>query len=163
MKRALALFVLIAGLVCAPLSAYAVQPDEVLDDPALEERARDISAGLRCLVCQNQSIDDSDASIARDLRILVRERIESGETDDQVVDYIVSRYGQFVLLKPVLSPTTILLWSTPLLVLLGGGIYLFLRRRADVHPAAEAAGAPSLTAEEEARLRDALADDASGK
>ncbi|OXS99433.1 cytochrome c-type biogenesis protein CcmH [Notoacmeibacter marinus] len=163
MRRPFALFVLIGGLFFGPPSAFAVQPDEVLDDPVLEERARDISAGLRCLVCQNQSIDDSDASIARDLRILVRERIESGETDEEVVDYIVSRYGQFVLLKPVFSPTTILLWSTPLLVLLGGGLYLFSRRQAHGNSAVETDGAASLTAEEEARLRKALANDPSDK
>lgn len=158
MKALLTPLALWVGLLLIPLPANAVQPDEILDDPALEERARDISAGLRCLVCQNQSIDDSDASIARDLRILVRERIESGETDEEVVDYIVSRYGQFVLLKPVFSPTTILLWSTPLLVLIGGGFYLFLRRRSDSALVADAPGAPPLTAEEEARLNDALSD-----
>nr|WP_256478360.1 cytochrome c-type biogenesis protein [Notoacmeibacter sp. MSK16QG-6] len=147
------------GLTFAWLPAHAVQPDEMLDDPALEERARDISAGLRCLVCQNQSIDDSDASIARDLRILVRERIEAGETDEQVVDYIVSRYGQFVLLKPVFSPTTLLLWATPLLVLLGGGAYLFLRRRGDSSRTVATPGAQKLSAEEEDRLSEALADD----
>jgi cytochrome c-type biogenesis protein CcmH len=91
----------------------AVQPDEVLADPALEARAREISAELRCVVCQNQSIDDSDAEIARDLRLLVRERLVAGDTDDQVVDYIVARYGDFVLLKPPFQPNTLALWLGP--------------------------------------------------
>jgi cytochrome c-type biogenesis protein CcmH len=111
--------------------AHAVQPDEVLKDPVLEQRARQVSAGLRCLVCQNQSIDDSDAPLARDLRLLVRERLQAGDTDRQVEDYLVLRYGEFVLLKPAFGTHTLLLWLAPALVFLLGGIgaYTALRRR----------------------------------
>jgi cytochrome c-type biogenesis protein CcmH len=102
-------------LVMAP-SAQAVQPDEVLPDPALEARARAISEGLRCLVCQNQSIDVSDAPLAKDLRLLVRERLKAGDSDREIVDFVVARYGEFVLLKPRLSPHTLILWfATPIL------------------------------------------------
>src|SRR5215212_9258193 len=125
--------VLVAALVvaAAPLPARAVQPDEVLKNPRLEERARHISADLRCLVCQNQSIDDSDAPLAKDLRVLVRERLTAGESDQQVREFIVRRYGEFVLLKPTFGPHTALLWLGPALVLLAGatGIGLALRRR----------------------------------
>jgi cytochrome c-type biogenesis protein CcmH/NrfF len=119
---------MLAGLFFAG-AASAVQPDEVLADPALETRAREISAELRCLVCQNQSIDDSDADLARDLRVLVRERLLAGDTDQQVVDYIVARYGEFVLLKPSFTGRNALLWGTPVLLLLAGGAYLLLRGR----------------------------------
>ncbi len=121
---------LLAALILAS-PAIAVQPDEVLKDPALEARAREISAGLRCLVCQNQSIDDSDAPLAKDLRVLVRERLKAGDDNGQVRDYVVQRYGEFVLLRPVFGAHTLLLWLAPLLVLgLGGlGIYGALRRR----------------------------------
>jgi cytochrome c-type biogenesis protein CcmH len=118
----------LAGLFFAG-AASAVQPDEVLADPALEARAREISAELRCLVCQNQSIDDSDADLARDLRVLVRERLVAGDTDQQVVDYIVARYGEFVLLKPSFSGRNALLWGTPVLILMAGGAYLLVRGR----------------------------------
>jgi cytochrome c-type biogenesis protein CcmH len=116
--------------------AYAVQPDEVLKNPALEKRARDISSGLRCMVCQNQSIDDSDAPLARDLRLLVRERLSAGDTDGQVQDYLVKRYGEFVLLKPSFGRHTLLLWFAPGLVLVLGGIgaYAALRRRSQAVP-----------------------------
>ncbi|RLQ87537.1 cytochrome c-type biogenesis protein [Notoacmeibacter ruber] len=153
------LLALMLGLGLGITPASAVQPDEMLDDPALESRAREISSGLRCLVCQNQSIDDSDAEIARDLRILVRDRLKEGESDEEVVDYIVSRYGQFVLLKPVFSPTTVLLWATPLLVLVGGGAFLFLRRPRRTVTASEEPLAAPLTAEEEARLNGVLSED----
>jgi cytochrome c-type biogenesis protein CcmH len=121
---------LLAALVFS-VSAFAVQPDEVLKDPALEKRAREISAGLRCLVCQNQSIDDSDAQLAKDLRLLVRERLAAGDSDEQVQDFLVQRYGEFVLLKPTFGTHTLLLWLTPVLVLVLGGIgaYTALRRR----------------------------------
>ncbi|MCJ2114056.1 cytochrome c-type biogenesis protein CcmH [Methylobacterium sp. WL30] len=125
--------VLLAGLVLGgATAAQAVQPDEVLKDPALEHRARDISSGLRCLVCQNQSIDDSDAPLAKDLRLIVRERLKAGDTNQGVEDYVVNRYGEFVLLRPVLALHTVLLWLTPLLaVLLGGfGIWRLSRRKA---------------------------------
>lgn len=101
------------SLLFAAAPAFAVNPDEVLSDPALEARARALSANLRCMVCQNQSIDDSNAELARDLRVLVRERIVGGDTDEQVVDYVVSRYGEFVLLKPRLSTRTLVLWGAP--------------------------------------------------
>ncbi|WP_210485642.1 cytochrome c-type biogenesis protein [Microvirga antarctica] len=112
-------------------TARAVQPDEVLKDPALEQRARAISSGLRCLVCQNQSIDDSDADLARDLRLLVRERLTAGDSDAKVRDFVVDRYGEFVLLRPTFRLRTLLLWLTPVLVLgLGGiGLAYAVRRR----------------------------------
>lgn len=127
--RAAALLVL-ALLAAGP--ARAVQPDEVLPDPNLEHRAREISAGLRCLVCQNQSIDDSDAPLAKDLRLIVRERLKAGDTNQAVEDYVVRRYGEFVLLRPVFGLHTLLLWATPLLaILLGGfGIWRLARRKA---------------------------------
>ena len=114
-RRALsALLVMFALCVVAAGSARAVQPDEVLSDPALESRARAISEGLRCLVCQNQSIDDSEAPLAKDLRVLVRERLKAGDSDQQIVDFIVARYGEFVLLKPRFERQTVLLWfATP--------------------------------------------------
>jgi cytochrome c-type biogenesis protein CcmH len=118
-------------LFLASLPAHAVNPDEVLADPALEARARALSAELRCMVCQNQSIDDSNADLAKDLRLLVRERLKAGDTDQQVLDYLVSRYGEFVLLKPRFSEHTLLLWGMPVfLVLVGVAIILFqLRKR----------------------------------
>jgi cytochrome c-type biogenesis protein CcmH len=121
---------LIAALMLAG-PVFAVQPDEVLKDQALEKRAREISSGLRCLVCQNQSIDDSDAQLAKDLRLLVRERLVAGDTNDEVENFLVQRYGEFVLLKPAFRAHTLLLWLTPALVLVLGGIgaYAALRRR----------------------------------
>jgi cytochrome c-type biogenesis protein CcmH len=121
---------LLALLAAGP--ARAVQPNEVLPDASLEHRAREISAGLRCLVCQNQSIDDSDAPLAKDLRLIVRERLKAGDTNQAVEDYVVRRYGEFVLLRPVFGLHTLLLWATPLLaILLGGfGIWRLSRRRA---------------------------------
>ncbi len=124
--------VLAAWLTVAVMPVLAVEPGERLDNPELEARARDISKGLRCLVCQNQSIDDSDASLARDLRLLVRERLTKGETDDQVVAFVVARYGYYVLLEPPVKPATYLLWFGPAAILLAGGwaAVIFLRRRA---------------------------------
>lgn len=124
----------VLGLFCALLLAgpvAAVLPEEQLADPVLEARARDISRELRCVVCQNQSIDDSDAPLAADLRAIVRERLVAGDTDQEAMAYIVARYGNFVLLKPPLEWQTILLWSAPLLVLIPGGlgVALYLRRR----------------------------------
>ena len=117
-------------------TAEAVEPDEILNDPALEARARTISRELRCLVCQNQSIDDSDAPLARDLRVLVRDRLSAGDSDTQVMDYVVSRYGDFVLLKPPFKATTLLLWGGPVLFLLFGltALVLFYRRRSSIVP-----------------------------
>lgn len=111
-------------------AAQAVEPDEMLSDPALEARARQISAGLRCLVCQNQSIDDSNAEIAHDLRVLVRERLSAGDTDEEVVDYVVARYGEFVLLTPPFDSRTLILWLlAPALIVIGGGAALWMARR----------------------------------
>jgi cytochrome c-type biogenesis protein CcmH len=127
--------------------ALAVNPDEVLPDPALEARARAISENLRCLVCQNQSIDDSDADLARDLRIIVRERLTAGDTDAQAVQFIVDRYGEYVLLNPVVAPHTILLWIAAPVVLLIGGIAVFIGARRK-----RAATQAVLTEEEKAAL-----------
>src|SRR6266851_7801338 len=139
-------------------ASLAVQPDEVLKDPALEARARDLSRELRCMVCQNQSIDDSEAPLARDLRLLVRERIEAGDSDAQVIDFLVARYGEFVLLKPRFNPHTLLLWLLPPLALAGGGLALWVngRRRAKSTTAED-----RLSAEEEARLEQVIATDPS--
>ena len=139
--------------LCLVVPAFAVQPDEVLGDPALEARARGLSAELRCLVCQNQSIDDSNAPLAKDLRVLVRERLAAGDSDRQAIAYITARYGEFVLLRPRLGLHTLLLWATPLAVLLGTGYALWRRtRRASTTARPPDAG---LTPAEQARL-DAL-------
>jgi cytochrome c-type biogenesis protein CcmH len=127
-RVSLASLVLLLSLLFAG-AAFAVKPDEVLSDPVLEARARTLSEGLRCMVCQNQSIDESDADLARDLRILVRQRLVAGDSDQQVMDYIVSRYGEFVLLKPRFSLRNALLWGTPVILLLAGGIFIMLGAR----------------------------------
>jgi cytochrome c-type biogenesis protein CcmH len=117
--------------------AFAVLPDEVLADPALEARARTISSQLRCLVCQNESIDDSNADLAREIRLIVRERLVAGDTDEQVMQYLVDRYGEFVLLKPVFAPHTLILWTAAPIVLVIGGIAIVLaarRKRASAEP-----------------------------
>jgi cytochrome c-type biogenesis protein CcmH len=145
-RFSLASLVLLLALLFAG-AAQAVKPDEVLADPALEARARLLSEGLRCMVCQNQSIDESDADLARDLRILVRQRLVAGDTDQQVMDYIVSRYGEFVLLKPRFSPRNALLWGTPVLLLLVGGIFIVLTTRSRRSLATKA-----LSTEEQAAL-----------
>ena len=155
MRRWLFAF-LAAAAFSAATPALAVQPDEILTDPALEARARAISAGLRCLVCQNQSIDDSDAPLARDLRILVRDRLKAGDSDKKIIDFVVARYGEFVLLKPRFTLHTLLLWLLPPLALIGGGLTLWFysRRRSKAGSATD----PShLTEEEEARLERLLA------
>jgi cytochrome c-type biogenesis protein CcmH len=121
---------LILLLIFSISTAHAVEPDELLADAALEARARNLSTGLRCLVCQNQSIDDSSAPLARDLRLLVRERLKSGETDTQVMRFITDRYGDFVLLRPPVGRNTLLLWATPVLLLLAAGTYWWRRRQA---------------------------------
>jgi cytochrome c-type biogenesis protein CcmH len=140
---------LAALLVLAPLAAPAIQPDEVLDDPALEARARAITAELRCVVCQSESIDESNADIARDLRLLVRERLVAGDSDDEAVAYIVDRYGEYVLFRPPFNAANAALWlAGPVLLLLGAGLAAaFVRRRAR-----PAAGAP-LSPDEETRLQ----------
>ncbi len=143
---------LVACLLLLALPARAVEPDEMLDDPALEARARALSQVVRCVVCQNESIDSSSAGIARDLRKLIRERLLAGDTDQQILDFLVARYGNFVLLEPPVEPATWLLWAAPPLVLLLGGIgvVVLLRRRRALAPPAE------LTAAERARLDDLL-------
>ena len=125
--------IILAFTICIAVTtaSYAVLPDEILKDPALESRARIISQDLRCLVCQNQSIDDSDASLARDLRLIVRERLTAGDSNAQIFDYVVARYGNFVLLKPPVQSDTALLWAAPfiLLMLAVGSLVLYLRQR----------------------------------
>src|SRR5262245_62069602 len=145
---------LVAGLfllLVAVLPARAVQPDEILSDPALEARARALSEGLRCLVCQNQSIDDSNAPLARDLRLLIRDRLKAGDSDEAAVDFVVARYGDFVLLRPRFTPETWLLWIGPFALLLIAGGFLYLRRRRGGNEAERA-----LAPEEEAALERAL-------
>jgi cytochrome c-type biogenesis protein CcmH len=138
-------------LILACLPAAAVQPDEVLQDPAMEARARALSAELRCMVCQNQSIDDSDAPLARDLRVLLRERIAAGDSDEDVMDFLVARYGEFILLRPRFNAHTVILWVLPFAVLAGGAAVAFaLYRRRSVRPVA------ALDAGEEKRLDDLL-------
>jgi len=148
MRRIVILLSFVLALIAAPI-AHAVQPDEIMSDPAKEARARGLSRELRCMVCQNQSIDDSEAPLARDLRLLVRERIAAGDSDSQVIDFLVARYGQFVLLKPRFERQTLLLWLLTPLLLVGGAIALWLQTRRRGRRNAELAG---LTPEEEARL-----------
>ena len=133
-------------------SAHAVQPDEILPDPALETRARNLSRELRCMVCQNQSIDDSDAPLARDLRLLVRERLKAGDSDTQIVDFLVARYGDFVLLKPRFTSHTALLWLLPFLVLIAGAAALLTMRRRQQNRV----GSARLSDDEEARVAEVL-------
>jgi cytochrome c-type biogenesis protein CcmH len=142
--------VLVALFLCFASAAPAlgVNPDEVLADPALEARARTISAELRCMVCQNQSIDDSNAELAKDLRVLVRERLKNGDSDEAVIAYVVSRYGDFVLLKPRFEAKTLLLWGMPVVLLVVGAITLLVAAR---RRGARPAGAP-LSDEEKAKL-----------
>ena len=135
--------------------AAAVNPDEVLDDPALEARARQLSLEFRCLVCQNQSIDDSNAELAHDLRLLVRERLLAGDSDQDVIDYVVSRYGEFVLLKPRFSTKTLLLWGAPVLILLIGATVMVIGSRGR---AAAKAGGERLSDAEQAELAKLLKD-----
>jgi cytochrome c-type biogenesis protein CcmH len=150
--------VLALAVMAGSSAAYAVQPDEIMSDPAKESRARDLSRELRCMVCQNQSIDDSDAPLARDLRLLVRERIAAGDSDAQVLDFLVARYGEFVLLKPRLEPHTYLLWLLPPLALAGGGFALWMySRRRSRSATAEDQSLRQLTPEEEARLEQLIA------
>ncbi|MFL2688728.1 MAG: cytochrome c-type biogenesis protein CcmH [Alphaproteobacteria bacterium] len=151
------LMILCIALLCTNV-AIAVNPEEVLKDPALEARARTLSVDIRCLVCQNQSIDDSDAGLAKDLRKLLRERLTAGDSDEDIKKFLVARYGKFVLLRPPVQGETYLLWFGPLLILLLGGIgvIVFVRRqRAKTAPASEA----GLTADEERRIVALLKDD----
>lgn len=145
-------FLLVLALMMAAAPAFAVNPDEMLSDPTLEARARTLSAELRCMVCQNQSIDDSNAELARDLRVLVRERLVQGDSDKAVIDYVVSRYGEFVLLKPRLSLRTVLLWGAPIGLTLAGifAVFVFSRRRASQEQPQK------LSADEEERIRNLI-------
>lgn len=146
----------LAVLIALGAPALAVQPDEVLPNPALEARARTLSQQLRCMVCQNQSIDDSDAPLARDLRLLVRERLVAGDTDAEVLSFLVARYGDFVLLRPPFTPRTALLWLLPpmLLTLGAAGLFFAAYRRRATASAAPAA----LSREEQQRLDDIVRD-----
>ena len=156
--RSLCLIIVLLTVAAVPC-AIAVEPDEVLSDAALEARARALSKELRCMVCQNQSIDDSEAPLARDLRILVRERLQAGDSDRQVIDFLVARYGEFVLLRPRFSWHTAVLWLGPAaLLLIGGCAVLVLVRRYRTNSAAAANGQQELTAAEAARLSDILRD-----
>jgi cytochrome c-type biogenesis protein CcmH len=152
MRRVLAAVFALVLIGCS--AAHAVQPDEMLADPKLEARARTLSRELRCMVCQNQSIDDSDAPLARDLRILVRERLKAGDADAQVLDFLTARYGEFVLLKPPLTWHTALLWLAPSGVLMLGMVTLIVARRRRTAGSTGASGAaePALTTSEEERL-----------
>ena len=147
--------IVLAAMLFAPPSVFAVTPDEMLNDPALEARARDLSRELRCMVCQNQSIDDSEAPLAKDLRVLVRERLTAGDTDQQIEDFVVARYGEFVLLKPRFTAHTLLLWfATPAVFLLALLIVVLAYRRR-----ATAASPPAALSETEERKLKSLLDD----
>ena len=148
---------IIVTLYAAPV--YAVQPDEILPDAKLEERARNLSRELRCMVCQNQSIDDSDAPLARDLRLLVRERLQAGDSDRQVLDFLTTRYGDFVLLNPPVNAKTFLLWVLPAGLLVVGGIVMVLAMRRRSGVAAASGPVAALTAEEERKIADLLDSD----
>jgi cytochrome c-type biogenesis protein CcmH len=130
-RHGIAMLGMTVSLLAAASAALAVEPGEMLDDPALEARAREISKELRCLVCQNQSIDDSSADLARDLRLIVRQRLTAGDSDGQVLQYVTDRYGDFVLLRPPVKPATLILWLTPPLLLAAGAALsiAYLRRR----------------------------------
>lgn len=155
-SRALAAAVLAATLVLGAMPARAVLPDEIMTDPAKEARARELSKELRCMVCQNQSIDDSDATLARDLRILVRDRLTAGDTDTEAVEFIVERYGDFVLLRPPFKNSTLILWIGPGVIFAIGifGVTLWHRRRR----VAVAAPVAPLSADERARVDAMLAE-----
>ena len=155
MTRAIVVLLSVLALSLSMISiARAVEPGEALTDPVLEERARGLSQGLRCLVCQNQSIDDSDAPLARDLRLLVRERIAAGDSDSDVLVFVVARYGEFVLLKPRFNARTYLLWAVPALVLIVGGLIVLLNIRK-----AKATSVPeALTEAEKERLAEIVND-----
>jgi cytochrome c-type biogenesis protein CcmH len=150
--KRLALTLMLAMAAASPVSA--VEPDEMLADPAAEERARDLSTEIRCLVCQNQSIDESNAPLAEDMRVLIRERIRSGDSNAEIKDYLTARYGDFVLLKPPMKPETYALWFGPAVVVaLGGlGVAVYFRRRRRMRPAASR----GLSEAEESRLRELM-------
>lgn len=149
MLRRLLFMLGVITAIAGPGVVFAVQPDEMLKDPVLEARARDLSRELRCMVCQNQSIDDSEAPLARDIRILVRERLAKGDSDQQVIDYLVARYGEFVLLKPRLEWSTAILWGLPPVALFMGALALIIMARRQKAAPAETA---TLSAAEQKRL-----------
>ena len=153
--QAFVLMALAFVLLMAAVPAGAVEPSEMLDDPLMERRARDISKNLRCMVCQNQSIDDSNAELARDLRVLVRQRLSAGDSDTAVIDYVVARYGDYVLLKPPFKAATYALWLGPLVIFTLGiaAVAVFYRRRAAASPPPQ-----PLSADEKRRLDDLLDD-----
>ncbi len=153
MRHALAL---IAALMCAA-PALAVEPSEMLNDPALEARAREISQHIRCVQCQNETIDESNAQIARDMRVLIRQRLLHGDTNEEIIDYMVSRYGDYVLLMPRFQANTLLLWFGPLIVLLLGAVIVAGRMRAS----STRAGPAPLTDEERAEIERSLSGDSS--
>jgi cytochrome c-type biogenesis protein CcmH len=146
-------FFLAITSVCA---CYAVEPDEILPNPQLEARARAISSELRCMVCQNESIDESHADLAKDLRTLVREHLKKGETDAQIKGYLVARYGDFILLKPPFKVETLGLWGAPLIVLFGGAFAIYWARRRNRSSDKELAGQPSLSEAESKKLSELL-------
>jgi cytochrome c-type biogenesis protein CcmH len=148
--RRVVFIALLGALLLQPRVGFAVTPDEMLKDPALEQRARVLSQELRCMVCQNQSIDDSDAPLAKDLRLLVRERLVKGDTDRQVLDFLVARYGSFVLLKPPLEISTLLLWGLSPAALLAGIVALFIMARRRKTIVLESA---ALSSDEQQRMR----------
>lgn len=154
LKKFLISFFLLAGILLSGIS-IAVEPHEVLDDPVLEERARELSKGLRCLVCQNQNIDESDASLAADLRVLVRERLVAGDSDNEVITYIVDRYGEYVLLNPVIGLHTIVLWVAMPVIFLSG-LFIILRNS---RKRKKTDAAAKLTKKEEAALASLKEDD----
>lgn len=157
MRFSYSLCLLAIVLLLTGMPVGAVEPDEILKDPKLEQRARDISLGLRCLVCQNQSIDDSNAPLAKDLRVLVRERLSKGESNEEVIDFVVARYGEFVLLKPRFALHTFALWfGTPFLFLIA--IWALFRSYKKRNSEAVAGGAAKLTAAEKRKLKKLLQD-----
>lgn len=160
MTRILALLAVVMPLALLPGPASGYEPDEILEDPVLETRARDLSKVIRCLVCQNESIDSSNADLARELRLLVRERLVAGDSDQEVFDYLVSKYGDFVLLRPPMRPGTYLLWFGPVLLFLLGaaGVWFYFRRQRG----APATAAEPLSDEEQRRLARLLDDDEPG-
>ena len=157
MRRMMA--AIVALMLLSLPAVHAVQPDEIMSDPAKEARARELSRELRCMVCKNQSIDDSDAPLARDLRLLVRERIAAGDSNGEVLDFLVARYGEFVLLKPRFERQTILLWLLAPLLLAAGGFALWRQNRRRSQSGAEVP-MPPLTSDEEARLAALMTDEA---
>jgi cytochrome c-type biogenesis protein CcmH len=159
-KKLLRIVVMAGALAASTAALWAVEPGEMLSDPGLEARARTLSKELRCMVCQNQSIDDSEAPLAHDLRVLVRDRLKAGDSDQQVLNYLVDRYGEFVLLRPPLSWHTVALWGLPPAVLLLGAVMsvMALRRRAKTRTGDDAA---ALSAAEEERLAKLLRESAS--